>query len=262
MSFLKNYFENNTGNVIDKWHHYFEVYENWFHPYRNKPVVILEIGVYQGGSLKMWKEYFGEKARIYAIDINPNCKQFEEENVHIFIGSQEDRAFLDRIKKEIPKVDILIDDGGHSMNQQIVSFEELYPHIKENGIYLCEDLHTSYWRKYGGGYNKKSSFIEYSKKLVDYLNAWHSRDEKLPVNQFTKTTASLHYYPSMLIIQKRPMQMPTSGRRGEMVIGQQEFPMPTISRNLSEKISNETAFQIQRAKKISRKILKKLRLKK
>ena len=78
------------------------------------------------------------------------------------------------MKAKIPKIDILIDDGGHSMNQQIISFEELYSHIKEDGIYLCEDLHTSYWKTYGGGYKNKESFIEYSKNFIDYINAFHS----------------------------------------------------------------------------------------
>ncbi len=120
MNDLQNYFNNNTGNCIDKWEHYFEVYETWFHKYRGKSVNILEIGVYQGGSLKMWKKYFGEKAKIFAIDINPDCKQFETDDIKIFIGSQEDREFLRQVKQELPPIDILIDDGGHTMIQQIV----------------------------------------------------------------------------------------------------------------------------------------------
>jgi hypothetical protein len=107
----------------------------------------------------MWKDYFGDKAVIFGIDIDPRCKQFEEENIKIFIGSQSDRNFLRDIKKTIPKIDVLIDDGGHTMNQQIVSYEELFDHIKEDGVYLCEDLHTSYWRSFGGGHKRRGSFI-------------------------------------------------------------------------------------------------------
>jgi hypothetical protein len=68
----------------------------------------------------------------------------------------------------------LIDDGGHTMKQQINTFEEFFTSIAENGVYLCEDVHTSYWSKYGGGYKKSGTFIEYSKNFIDYINAWHS----------------------------------------------------------------------------------------
>ncbi|WP_129593824.1 class I SAM-dependent methyltransferase [Seramator thermalis] len=124
MNDLEKYFYNNNDKLIDKWLHYFNIYDIYFNKYKNKEeIVILEIGVFQGGSLQMWKSYFGPNAKIYGIDINPNCKSFEEKNIEIFIESQSDRAFLRKIKQEIPKVDILIDDGGHKMNQQIIAFE-------------------------------------------------------------------------------------------------------------------------------------------
>ncbi|MEO6759595.1 MAG: class I SAM-dependent methyltransferase, partial [Saprospiraceae bacterium] len=122
MNDLKKYFDNNTGRVIHKWEHYFEIYDRHFGAFRNKEIVILEIGVFQGGSLQMWKSYFGPKARIYGIDIDPECKKFEEENIEIFIGSQSDKDFLATLKKKIPPIDILIDDGGHTMNQIKTSF--------------------------------------------------------------------------------------------------------------------------------------------
>ena len=177
MNHLQHYFENNTGRVIHKWSHYFDVYDRHFHRFRDQEIVILEIGVSQGGSLQMWKDYFGPKAKIYGIDIDPACKSLEEDNIEIFIGSQSDRDFLRLVKKQIPKVDILIDDGGHTMTQQIVSFEELFDHVQDKGVYLCEDMHTSYWIKFGGGYRRSGSFIEYSKNFVDYINAWHSHQK-------------------------------------------------------------------------------------
>ena len=119
MNDLENYFNENKKRVIDKWSHYFEVYDRHFSKYRGKEIVLLEIGTFQGGSLQMWKQYFGDKAKIYGIDINPNCKQVEEENIKIMIGSQSDREFLKKVVQEVPPFDILIDDGGHTMLQQI-----------------------------------------------------------------------------------------------------------------------------------------------
>lgn len=223
ISRLENYFNSNKANAIHKWIHYFDIYDFWFKSYKNKPVVILEIGVFQGGSLNMWRDYFGKEAKIYGIDINSECKQFEEDNTKIFIGSQEDRDFLTYIKSQIPRPDIIIDDGGHTMKQQIISFEELYGHLKNDGLYLCEDLHTSYWKEYGGGYKDSGSFIEYSKNLIDKINAWHSRDKNLKVDEFTKSTYSLHFYDSVLVIQRKKINPPKAEQKGEIIIPIENF---------------------------------------
>lgn len=211
---LEKYFRNNTGRLIHKWIHYFDIYERHFEKFRNKEIVVLEIGVFHGGSLQMWKHYFGDKAKIYGIDINPKCKEFEEENIEIFIGSQSDRNFLRKVKNLIPKIDILIDDGGHTMKQQIVSYEELFEHIKPNGVYLCEDLHTSYWIKYCGGFKSKGSFIEYSKNFIDYLHAFHSEQKSLKPSYFTKSVNSIHYYDSIIVIEKKLRDVPYDSQTG------------------------------------------------
>lgn len=207
MNDLEKYFRSNEKRLIHKWINYFDVYERHFSKYRNKDVVILEIGVYEGGSLQMWKDYFGDKAKIFAIDLDPRCKQLEEENIVIFTGSQSDRKFLRNLRNEIPMIDIMIDDGGHMMTQQIVSFDELFDHIKEDGIYLCEDTHTSYILHYGGGHRRRGTFIEYSKNFIDYLNAHHSKQRSLKVNEFTKSVNSIHYYDSIVVIEKKIMSM-------------------------------------------------------
>ena len=210
MNDLKTYFDKNTKRVIHKWEHYFEIYDRHFNAYRNKELVILEIGVFQGGSLQMWKNYFGPGAKIYGIDIDSKCKQYEEENIEIFIGSQTDKKFLSEVKSKMPRIDILIDDGGHTMNQIKTSFLELFDHLKDDGIYAIEDLHTCYWLDYGGGYKRKGTFNEFSKNLVDSLHAWHSRQGIFKIDKYTKTVHSLHYYDSITIIEKRTMKQPVS----------------------------------------------------
>lgn len=214
MNDLELYFRNNKDRLIFKWHHYFDVYEKHFAKFRNKEVVILEIGVSQGGSLQMWKNYFGKDAKIYGIDINPECKSLEEENVEIFIGSQTDRAFLKKVLAQIPPVDILIDDGGHTMKQQIVSFEELFFGIKPDGVYLCEDCHSSYWREWGGGYKRKGTFIEYAKNWIDSINAFHSKEKRLKVSAFTRSARSLHFYDSIVVIEKAVIEQPVVSQTG------------------------------------------------
>jgi len=104
MNDLEKYFRENDKRLIHKWVHYFDVYDRHFSRFRNKEIVILEIGVSQGGSLQMWKNYFGEKAKIFGIDIDPRCKDLEEDNIKIFIGSQSDRNFLKDVKIEFLKL--------------------------------------------------------------------------------------------------------------------------------------------------------------
>jgi cephalosporin hydroxylase len=219
ISDLEKYFRTNTGRLIHKYTHYFDIYDRHFKRFRDKEVVILEIGVSHGGSLQMWKDYFGKNAKIIGIDIDPRCKEFEEDNIKIFIGSQSDRNFLREVKKSIPMVDIIIDDGGHTMRQQRTSFEELFDHVKDDGVYLIEDLHTSYWALFGGGHKRKNTFIEYSKNFIDYLNAFNSEQKSLKVNTFTKSVDSLHYYDSILVIEKRLKEMACNERTGEASFG-------------------------------------------
>lgn len=232
MNDLLHYFNTNKGRLIHKYMHYFDVYERHFARFRNQEVVILEIGVSHGGSLQMWRDYFGPRAKIYGIDVNPECRKLEEEHIKIFIGSQSDKNFLREIKKSIPPIDILIDDGGHNMRQQIVSYEELFPHVKENGIYLIEDLHTSYWLRYGGGHKRKGTFIEYSKNFIDALQAFHSRQKSLRVNAFTTSVDSLHYYDSILVIEKKKREEPHYEMTG----------IPSLTKP-SETTSTRKAFQ-------------------
>jgi hypothetical protein len=125
------------------------------------------------------------------------------------------------------------------MSQQIVSFEELYDHIQEDGIYLCEDLHTSYWPAYEGGYKNKNSFIEYSKNFIDYINAWHVNKSELPVNDFTRKTYALHYYDSILVIEKRAMKNPVVEMRGEIIIPIENFPVPETKKRTLVKVINK-----------------------
>ena len=205
---LEKFFYLKKHRLIHKWRNYFEIYDRHFSKFRNKEVTILEIGVSKGGSLQMWKDYFGPKCRVIGIDIDPSCKSLEEDQIEVMIGSQDDVNFLNELKEKVPKIDILIDDGGHFMNQLKVTFENLFDHISEEGVYLCEDLHTSYWPYYGGSYKGKDSFIEYSKDFIDYINAWHSVQPELVANSFTKSAHSLHYYDSVLVIEKRKMYIP------------------------------------------------------
>lgn len=230
---LERYFAANTGRRIVKWKHYFEIYDRHFARFRNTDVHLLEIGVSHGGSLRMWKDYFGPRARIWGVDINPHCRALAEPQIEIVIGSQDDRNFLRSLRASVPRIDILIDDGGHTMTQQVTTFEELFAHVTHDGVYLCEDLHTSYWADvYGGGHRRRGTFVEFSKRLIDELHAWHSREpRRFKISDLTRSIHSLHYYDSVLVIEKRAMSAPEVLETGDLTVPDFELP-----RNLRQKI--------------------------
>lgn len=212
---LRDWFDAHEGRQINKWLHYLDVYDRHFGRFRGTDVHIVEIGVANGGSLQMWKDYFGPDARIFGVDMHERLRAFEDEQVSILIGDQADRGFLRRLADVVPRIDILLDDGGHTMRQQIVTFEELYSCIEPTGIYVCEDSHTSYWRKYGGGYHRRGTFVEYAKNWIDKLHAWHTPESRPPrLDDFTRSTASIHWYDSIVVLEKAPIQPPVSARRG------------------------------------------------
>lgn len=211
--FLHKYFLNNSGKRLHKWVHYFDIYESHFERFRGKSPTILEIGVFGGGSLAMWKAYFGPGAKIVGVDINPACKIHEAEGIEIFIGSQDDPALLNAILSKYPEIDIVLDDGSHMMHHMIATFEQLYPSMSPNGCYMVEDTHTCYWDEYGGGVKRPGSFIEFAKDKIDHLNAFHAR-KAIPVTNFTKTTQCIAVYDSIVVFEKRPQgarQAPITG---------------------------------------------------
>lgn len=210
---LLDYFQSNPGRLINKWLHYFDVYHRHLSRFRDAPVTMVEIGVYHGGSLQMWKHYFGPQARIVGVDVAPKCKALEEERISIRIGDQQDRAFLRGLADEFAPFDVIVDDGGHRMGQQIAAFEELFPRMSDDGVYIAEDLHTSYWAEYDGGYRRPGTFMEHAKALVDQLSAWHTcTPETFSVDDFTLQAGSMHFYDSMLVIERKPSAQPPRER--------------------------------------------------
>lgn len=214
MGILQDYFMENKGRLIYKWMHYFDIYERHFERFVGKPINLMEIGVLHGGSLQMWRHYFGNKAMIYGVDIDARTAAFQDDHTRILLGDQGNPGFWSHIKSSLPVFDIIIDDGGHSMDQQRVTFEAMFPLLSSHGVYLVEDVHTSYWSEYGGGYQRSESFVEYSKHLIDKLNAWHSKDPRLSVDSFTESAWSISYYDSIIVIEKRPRERPLPAASG------------------------------------------------
>jgi len=182
---LWDYFQNHKeGQGIWKWEHYFDIYHRHLQKFVGKKVDVLEIGIYSGGSLEMWRSYFGEKCHIYGVDIEEACKEYENDYVSVFIGDQEDTNFWKEFRNTVEGIDILIDDGGHTSEQQQVTLEQMLQYIRPGGIYICEDIH--------GTFNKFSGFAA---GLVNELNSMNN-------SEFQSSVHSIHFYPYMLVIEK------------------------------------------------------------
>lgn len=191
---LKDFFDaQETGRGIWKWIHYFEIYQRHFSKFVGKSVNVLEVGIYSGGSLDMWRHYFGSGCHVYGVDIEKDCKCYENEYTEIFIGDQANRNFWKTLKQQLPAVDILIDDGGHQVEQQIITLEEMLPHLRPGGIYLCEDIH-----------GELNSFSAYAQGLSKNLNAYrggHATSGVRPT-EFQSWINSVHFYPYVTVIEK------------------------------------------------------------
>lgn len=196
-------FLENQEKTCHKWLNYFPIYEKYLSKWIDQDCTLLEIGVFKGGSLKLWKKYLGHRAKIIGIDIDSKCTDHADAtlDIHIRIGNQTDTKFLDHIIKEFGPLDIIIDDGGHRMDQLSASFYHLYPHLNKNGIYLLEDLHTCYWEQYGGGVDKPESFINKTKDIIDQLNARQSRGN-VDITNFSKDTYGIYVHNGVVVFEK------------------------------------------------------------
>lgn len=180
---LSEVFNNHTGRHCGKWSHYFDVYDRYLQEYIGREFTILEIGVAHGGSLQIWKQYFGDKVKVVGLDISPVC-MFQEEQIQTFCGSQSDTQFLQSVIDQIGIPDIVIDDGSHQPFDVLTTFNFLFPKMTR-GLYVVEDTHVAYW---DGNQNYVTSFAS----LVHNVTGTNT-DLK-----------SISFYDSMVILEKEP----------------------------------------------------------
>lgn len=211
---------------IHKWHHYFEIYTRHLKKYRYLPLKMLEIGVYKGGSLTMWKRYFGPESIIVGVDIDPDCKKHERTDNGIFvrIGDQTDTDFLAAVSEEFGPFDVILDDGGHTTMQQIISFGALFrSSLKEHGCYMVEDIHTNYWDSY---LDSERTFIDLAKDMIDMLHEpylgrteasfryqYADAERQLDLSYLATHVQSITFHDSIIVFDKQKKDLPISELR-------------------------------------------------
>lgn len=198
---LQTYFEGHTtGHGIWKWEHYLEIYHRHLNRFCGREVHILEIGIYSGGSLEMWREYFGPDCYVYGVDIEEACRVYEDARTKILIGDQGDRVFWQFVREQVPRIDILIDDGGHRTEQQIATLEEMLPHLQPGGVYLCEDI-------LGSPLNQFNAYVSGLMAQFNQFNfgllADTSQGVVWPATPWQTEIEAAHFYPYVTVIEKR-----------------------------------------------------------
>lgn len=205
--------------AMHRWHHYVEIYDRYFARYRHRPINMLEIGIQHGGGLHMWHRYFHPDSKIHGVDINPNCTVPTLPNVSATIGDQADPKFWADLLPDLGPLDIVIDDGGHTMNQQIVSFNSIYHTMAPFGVYLVEDTHTSLWR---GRFADRGAdtFMEKAHQDTLRMMAWSGNEANFntlmtdpssldgKASDFCRATQAIHFYDSIVVYERGPRTAP------------------------------------------------------
>lgn len=210
---IEDLFWSHNGTVVHKWHHYLPIYDTYLKEYQNKPIKFLEIGVSKGGSLSIWRKFFGADATIFGVDIDPNCKKYNGLDGQVRIGSQDDPEFISEVIKEMGGVDVILDDGSHISSHIRATFEIAFPLLNNGGLYIVEDLHATYWRSHGGGYKATKSFMSDIAQMYDDMHHWyHNHGQKISASK--DQLFAIHLYDSLAIFEKNTVMPPKHTKIG------------------------------------------------
>lgn len=177
---LDKLYAESDGRVSDKWSLYISEYDRLFGKYRESPVKLLEIGIQNGGSLEIWSHYFEQLKSAVGCDIDPEISKlkYENPNIKLVVGDAKLESTKNRILSLSDSFTIIIDDGSHHSRDIIGAFARYYPHLDNDGIYVIEDLHCSYWQEFKGGLFDPLSSMSFFKCLADVINHEHWGVEK------------------------------------------------------------------------------------
>lgn len=232
------------GKVSDKWSLYLQEYDRLFQPYRKQPVCLLEIGVQNGGSLELWNKYFPHVKKIVGCDSNPDCAklQYDDNRIAVVVYDVNTEEAEQQILEHSSNFDLIIDDGSHISGDIIRTFARYFKHLNDNGLFIIEDLHCSYWQEFEGGLFDPFSSITFFKRLADVVNHEHWGVEKPCTDilrgffskygfNFDEETLrqvhSVEFINSIVAIQKRMPQSNILGLRA--IAGTTESVTPVLS---------------------------------
>ena len=198
---IEEYFDSvRTGPGVWKWRSYFDVYQRHLSRFRGTDVHLAEVGIYSGGSLLMWRNYFGANAILHGIDIanatllydtNP---QYGSPRIHI--GDQSNETFWTSFRERVPRVDVLLDDGSHLFSGQNVTLAMMLDHLSPGGVYICEDIH-----------HFSNPFLQtVVQKFISGRQGLNVMSHGTP--KWQREIGSVSFYPYMVVVEKLPAERP------------------------------------------------------
>lgn len=206
---------------------YFRVYDHLFSSLKGRDdITFAEIGVLDGGSLHMWRSYFGKNARIIGIDMNEHAKKWNDHGFEIFIGDQTDPAFWENFYRKVGHVDILLDDGGHKYCQQISTVQNAFHHLRASSLIVVDDTGTSLMPEFGGP--SEYSFLGYAKTLSDQLTARIALENTArfptvyPIKEVIEKCFSIEFYTGIVAFRLDPCSIDRSRTMNNMPIASPE----------------------------------------
>jgi GT2 family glycosyltransferase/glycosyltransferase involved in cell wall biosynthesis len=257
---LKDLYAGHQGKVSDKWSSYLSEYDRLFTPYRGRRINLLEIGVQNGGSLDIWAQYFRRAKRILGCDIDPACAAlvYDDERISVIVGDANSHQVQQAILRDTAHLDIVIDDGSHTSADIVGSFARYFPLVSNNGIYVIEDLHCSYWRRFGGGLFDPFSAVTFLKRLADAVNHEHwgvdrgadsifagfcAKYEVDVGESLLETIHSVELSNSLGIVRKQNPRLNRLGRRvvagSDAVVDPQALQLTSLAPVRSDESANE-----------------------
>ena len=175
---------------------YFDVYDKLLTKFVGETITFVEIGILDGGSLFMWRDFLGKNARIIGVDLNPEATKWREHGFEIFIGDQSNSQFWIDFFTEIGDISVLLDDGGHRNDQQIITTKSALPHILDGGLIIVEDTQTSFMKFESF---RKYSFVSFLKDKISSLNA---RSDELDITKdvFSNLVHSIEFFTGICVL--------------------------------------------------------------
>lgn len=251
---IKQIYMDHAGKISDKWALYLEEWERLFSPYQAQTIRILEIGIQNGGSLEIWGKYFVKAEKIVGCDIDPKCEnlKFDDFRISVIVGDANADDCERKITELSPTFDIIIDDGSHRSSDIVRSFGRYFPSLSEGGLYVVEDMHTSYWKKFEGGLYYPFSAMAFFKRLADVVNYEHWRNNKSRLSFLSRFSEeygvqfgefdlprihSIEFINSLCVIRKSSPKKNILGFRN--IVGEEELVSKT-----AKKLNNITILDV------------------
>ena len=185
-------------------HNYCPHYEQYFGRHRDEPLTLLELGVYKGASMQMWRDYF-PNATIVGLDRNPTAVT----NCFTYVGDQADSDTIEKMAKFHGPFDIIIDDASHISSKTIASFDRLYQHLAPGGVYVIEDLQTSYDEKnYGTSEALANPNLHLAEKTYTAMGLCKRLADEVNGSLFNQNfrlgydLSSVQFFPNIVFITK------------------------------------------------------------